>query len=265
MAVLAELNKLVANADPVVKPVPDKTQVLVGIATCSLAAGAEATDVALMEALEAAGLKDTIETGHVGCVGGCYLEPLVEIRRAGQAPRMYVRVTAEMAREIVRRDLVAGEPVTEWLIDQGESSEAAPPADQPDTINRFTREWQHLDFFRRELRIALRNVGRIDPESLDDYLTVGGYCALAKVLDEMTPDDVVTAMKNSGLRGRGGAGFPTGLKWELTRKAAGDQKFVICNADEGDPGAFMDRSTLEGDPHTVLEAMIIAGYAIGSN
>ena len=124
---------------------------------------------------------------------------------------------------------------------------------------------REMDFFRHQTRIALRNVGLIDPENIEEYIARDGYFALGKVLNEMTPEEVIQEVKESGLRGRGGAGFPTGLKWELTRKAGGDVKYVVCNADEGDPGAFMDRSILEGDPHSIIEAMAIAAYAIGAN
>lgn len=263
------LARLVAQAQPRVKPNPDKPQILVGIATCAIAAGAEDALAGLRGALESAGLSDKFDVCRVGCVGRCSLEPLVEIREPGKAPRMYVKVTPDMAREIVQRDLVKGTPIPEWLIDAGETpaadSEGACCGGEPEIINRFQRDYRHLEFFRHQLRIALRNIGRIDPEELDDCLAVGGYSALAKVLDEMSPEQVIETVKNSGLRGRGGAGFPTGVKWEFTRKATGSPKYVICNADEGDPGAFMDRSTLEGDPHSVLEAMAIAAFAIGSS
>lgn len=122
-----------------------------------------------------------------------------------------------------------------------------------------------LQFYKKQKRIALKNCGVINPEDIDEYIAFDGYKALEKVLFEMTPESVIEEVKNSGLRGRGGAGFPTGKKWELTRAAKEKQKYVVCNADEGDPGAFMDRSILEGDPHSVVEAMIIAGYSIGAN
>ncbi|HPN73560.1 MAG TPA: NADH-quinone oxidoreductase subunit F, partial [Candidatus Omnitrophota bacterium] len=131
--------------------------------------------------------------------------------------------------------------------------------------NRFFRVFGDVGFFGKQMRITLRNCGIIDPESIDDYFSLRGYEALAKVLTEMTPEEVIAAVKTSGLRGRGGAGFPTGLKWQITREAEGSQKYVICNADEGDPGAFMDRSAIEGDPHTIIEGMAIGGYAVGSN
>jgi len=266
MSALENLAKIAEKAEPIIKAQPLKTQVLVGIATCANAAGAVDTLEAVRQAVDAAGLADDVEVCETGCVGACSFEPLVEIREPDKAPRMYVKVDGEMAQEIVRRDLADGELLSDWLIDGGNRpDESASDDGMPEMVNRFTRDWQHLDFFRRQLRIALRNCGRINPESIDDYLSVDGYKAVAKALDEMTPEEVIETVKASGLRGRGGAGFPTGLKWDFTRKAEGDRKFVICNADEGDPGAFMDRSTLEGDPHSVLESMIIAAYAIGSD
>ncbi len=269
MSALEVLNNLAATAKPRVKAQPDRPQILVGIATCAIAAGAVDVLESLKATLEETGLVAQVELCQVGCVGRCSLEPLVEVRRPGEPPSMYIQVTPERAREIVQRHVAKGEAITDWLIDRGERPQTNGGTLQPDhshgMINRFTRDWDHIPFFHDQLRIALRNVGRVDPESLDDYLAVGGYRALAKAIDEMTPDQVVDTVKRSGLRGRGGAGFPTGLKWEFMRKAEGSPKFVVCNADEGDPGAFMDRSTLEGDPHTVLEAMAIAGYALGAS
>ena len=124
---------------------------------------------------------------------------------------------------------------------------------------------KHMGFYKKQIRIALRNCGFINPENIDEYIARDGYEALGKVLSEMTPEEVIKVIKDSGQRGRGGAGFPTGLKWELARKSVSDEKYVVCNADEGDPGAFMDRSVLEGDPHSVLEAMAICGYSIGAS
>ena len=264
------LTKLVESCQPRVKQSPDRTQILVGIATCAIAAGAEKTWKALEAAIEGAGLGDTVDMVQVGCVGGCYLEPLVEVRTPGEAPRLYVEVDEKMAAAIVQNDIVGKTPVNDWLIDKGQRPQDNQPGETPacadnSCVNLFSRDFQHLPYFRRQLRIATRNIGRVDPESLDDYLSIGGYSDLARALDEMQPDEVVAEVKAAGLRGRGGAGFPTGLKWEFTRKAEGDIKYIVCNADEGDPGAFMDRSMLEGDPHSILSAMAIAGYAIGSN
>lgn len=261
------LMQLSEAARPRVAMRPERPQLLVGIATCANAAGASRCVEALNAALEEAGIADDFDLVRVGCVGMCSLEPLLEVRMPGEAPRMYTEVNEKRARAIVQEDLAAGNPIGAWMLDDGARvGEAAAdhPATRPGEINLFTRDWDHVDFFARQLRIALRNVGRIDPESIDDYLSVGGYAALAKVLDEMTPDEVIEEISESRLRGRGGAGFPTGLKWKLTAAEEATPKYVICNADEGDPGAFMDRSTLEGDPHSVLEAMVIAGFAIGA-
>jgi NADH:ubiquinone oxidoreductase subunit F (NADH-binding)/(2Fe-2S) ferredoxin len=265
MTAQESLQQLVAAVAPQITARASKTEVLLGVATCSLAGGADKTLVALEEALAGSGLSDQVEFRQVGCVGRCSLEPLLEIRRPGQAPRLYVQVDAERAREIVKRDLIGGEAVPAWLIDEGVPAGEPCSCETDGIINRFTCDYQHVEFFKHQFRVTLRNIGRINPESLDDALSVGSYAGLAKVLDEMTPEQVIETIKASGLRGRGGAGFPTGLKWDFTRKAVGDQKFVVCNADEGDPGAFMDRSTLEGDPHAVLEAMAIAGFAIGAS
>lgn len=258
------LQQIVSTIKPKIEERAQKTQLLLGVATCSIAAGADETLQALEKALTEEKLNGRYELRRVGCVGGCSLEPLLEIRPPQGPPRLYVHVTAERALDILKRDLLGGEIIADWLIDGGQRP-AGEDTSEPDIVNQFVQDWQHLDFFKRQFRIALRNVGLINPESLDDALAQGAYAALAKVLDEMTPEEVIAEIKASGLRGRGGAGFPTGVKWELTRQAPGDIKYVICNADEGDPGAFMDRSALEGDPHAVLEAMAIAGYAIGAH
>ncbi len=267
MAATETLAELKDAAKPHLEMEPERPQLLVGVATCANAAGARKTRAKLVEALEAAGLTDEVDLVQVGCVGACSREPLVEVRTPGEAPRMYVEVDEERAVEIVEQDLSGGKPIVAWLIDEGERiGEPAPHQTmaRPGEINLFTRDWQNVGFFERQFRIALRNVGRIDPESIDDYLSVGGYAALAKMLDEMTSDDVIEVVTGSKLRGRGGAGFPTGMKWRFTAAEEETPKYIVCNADEGDPGAFMDRSTLEGDPHSVIEAMVIGGFAIGA-
>jgi NADH:ubiquinone oxidoreductase subunit F (NADH-binding)/(2Fe-2S) ferredoxin len=184
-----------------------------------------------------------------GCLGMCSKGPVV-IVNPGYI--IYGKVTVDDVPVIVQEHLVNRKPVERLVIDEDH------------LYNRFFKVFGDVNFFGRQMRIALRNCGIIDPESIDDYLSVRGYEAMAKVLTDMQPADVVAEVKRSGLRGRGGAGFPTGLKWEFTAREKNDEKYVICNADEGDPGAFMDRSAIEGDPHTVLEGMIIAGYAIGA-
>ncbi len=165
----------------------------------------------------------------------------------------YARVKDENVDEIVSEHLVKGRVVTSLLYHD------------KTTAHNAVTSLEKVDFYKKQMRVALRNCGVIDPENIDEYIAVDGYKALTKVLTEMTPEEVIAEVSRSGLRGRGGAGFPTGKKWEFTAKAQGDQKYVCCNADEGDPGAFMDRSVLEGDPHAIIEAMAIAGYAVGAN
>ncbi|HSV26478.1 MAG TPA: NADH-quinone oxidoreductase subunit NuoF [Sedimentisphaerales bacterium] len=194
-------------------------------------------------------LSDQVQINLSGCLGMCKKGPMVIIN---PGYTIYGGVAPSDMVEIVEQHLVRGKPVARLVIQEDH------------LYNRFFRIFGEAKFFRRQMRIALRNCGLIDPECLDDYLSLRGYEALAHVLTNMTPRGVIDEIKKSGLRGRGGAGFPTGLKWDLTAARESDEKYVICNADEGDPGAFMDRSTIEGDPHTVLEGMIIAGYAIGA-
>jgi NADH:ubiquinone oxidoreductase subunit F (NADH-binding)/(2Fe-2S) ferredoxin len=166
---------------------------------------------------------------------------------------IYGNVRVEDIPEIVQTHLLEGKELTRLVIQEDH------------LYNRFFRIFGDSKFFGKQMRISLRNCGIIDPEKCDDYLSLRGYEALAKVITDMSPAEVIEQVKKSGLRGRGGAGFPTGLKWEFTAKGKSNQKFVICNADEGDPGAFMDRSAIEGDPHTILEGMAIGGYAVGAN
>ncbi len=199
--------------------------------------------------IEKQGLSGQVSIHLSGCLGMCKKGPIL-IVNPGYV--MYGQVQPEDIPAIIKSHLVEGNPVAGKVIQEDH------------LYNRFFRIFGDVDFFGKQMRITLRNCGIIDPENIDDYLSVRGYEALAKVLTEMKPTDVVAEVKKSGLRGRGGAGFPTGLKWEFTANQKSDEKYVICNADEGDPGAFMDRSAIEGDPHTVLEGMVIAGYAIGS-
>jgi NADH-quinone oxidoreductase subunit F len=216
--------------------------VKVGLASCGIAAGGQKVYDTLKASLNDHGLKN-VELRRTGCMGMCYSEVLVEVFPPQGRRVFYRNVTPEQVQRIVEEHIIGGEPVTEWVI----------PADEIDNL------------LSKQRRIVLRNCGIIDPESIDDYLGAGGYKALEKVLHSMSPREVIDEVTRSGLRGRGGAGFPTGVKWGLARKSPGSQKYVICNADEGDPGAFMDRSVLESDPHSVIEGMLIAGYAIGAS
>jgi SLBB domain./4Fe-4S binding domain./Respiratory-chain NADH dehydrogenase 24 Kd subunit./NADH-ubiquinone oxidoreductase-F iron-sulfur binding region./Respiratory-chain NADH dehydrogenase 51 Kd subunit. len=201
------------------------------------------------EEIYKAGLKDEVAVVQTGCHGLCALGPIVIVYPEAT---FYSMVKPEDVPEIVNEHLLKGRIVQRLVYDETKTEEGIA------SINE-------TDFYKKQHRIALRNCGVINPENIDEYIATGGYEALGKVLTEYTPDQVIQTIIDSGLRGRGGGGFPTGIKWKLARANEADQKYVCCNADEGDPGAFMDRSILEGDPHAVLEAMAIAGYAIGAN
>jgi NADH:ubiquinone oxidoreductase subunit F (NADH-binding)/(2Fe-2S) ferredoxin len=237
--------------------------ITVGMGTCGLAAGAEETLAAIEAELEKRGLNAVIS--RVGCVGMCSYEPMVELQARGRPRISYGQATASNVPEIfaayfegtpLQRSVVVGQAVPVLIGENGQRLHSLSFVD-PETGEKIA-------FHRKQLRIVLSNCGLIDPESIDDYLAVGGYEALEKVLTTMTPEEVIEEVTQSGLRGRGGGGFPTGVKWKFARQTQKWPKYVICNADEGDPGAFMDRSVLEGDPHSVIEGMIIAAYAIGA-
>ena len=232
-----------------------RSQVLICGGTGCTSSGSKAIQKAFNEQIEIAGLSEEVKLVQTGCFGLCALGPVVIIYPDGT---FYSRVTPDDVPEIVSEHLLKGR-VVERLVyaDTGEEKvENVADVSLSDTA-----------FYKAQHRVALRNCGVINPENIDEYIAMDGYAALGKVLTEMTPEEVIDVVLKSGLRGRGGAGFPTGRKWSMARTLVpdADQKYVCCNADEGDPGAFMDRSVLEGDPHAVLEAMAIAGYAIGAN
>ena len=202
----------------------------------------------LLAEVEKHDLSDEVQVVTTGCFGFCEKGPIVKVLPDNT---FYVQVRPEDAPAIVEEHLVKGRQVVHLLYKDPESEK--PISDS-----------KHMDFYKKQVRIALRNCGFINPENIDEYIARDGYAALAKCLGELTPQQVINEIKLSGQRGRGGGGFPTGLKWEITSKSEADQKYVVCNADEGDPGAFMDRSILEGDPHSVIEAMAICGYCTGS-
>ena len=203
----------------------------------------------LEDCLKERALEDEVQVIATGCFGFCEKGPIVKIMPDNT---FYVQVKPEDAEEIVNEHIIKGRKVERLLYK--EPSKKVTVSDS-----------KHMEFYKKQLRIALRNYGFIDPENIEECIGRDGYSALAKCLTEMTPEAVIDEIKRSGLRGRGGGGFPTGLKWEFARKYQADQKYVVCNADEGDPGAFMDRSIMEGDPHSVIEAMAICGYSIGAS
>ena len=205
---------------------------------------------AMEKEIKANGLENDVNVVKTGCFGLCALGPIMIVYPEGS---FYSRVTVDDVKEIVEEHLVKGRIVKRLLYD-----ETVTETDEVKSLNETA-------FYKKQKRVALRNCGVIDPENIEEYIARDGYAALGKVLTEMKPEDVIQTLLDSGLRGRGGGGFPTGLKWKFAAANQADQKYVACNGDEGDPGAFMDRSILEGDPHVVLEGMAIAGYTIGAN
>ena len=199
--------------------------------------------------LKEKGLQDEVQVIRTGCFGFCEKGPIVKMLPDNT---FYTQVKPEDVEKIVNEHIIKGRKVTDLLYLDPENKQ-------------HVADSKHMGFYKKQLRIALRNCGFINPEDIDEYISRGGYEAIAKVLGEMTPQQVIDEITKSGLRGRGGAGFPTGVKWGLCAKNKADQKYVICNADEGDPGAFMDRSIMEGDPNSIIEAMAICGYAIGAS
>ncbi len=252
---ISELNDFREQAQAQLSDREDnKLTIILGMGTCGIAAGAKEVADAVRSELESHNLD--AEIVNVGCIGMCHNEPLLDIQQPGQPRITYKNVKPAMVGKIIEKHLVNGEFSKRWIYGQL-------PARDGTTIEGIPT-YAELPFYGKQVRIALKNCGIIDPESLEEYLASGGYGGLEKALFQMSPDEVIEEMKDSGLRGRGGAGFLTGLKWEFCRKAKNTPKYLICNADEGDPGAFMDRSVLEGDPHALLEGMIIAAYAIGA-
>ena len=226
-----------------------KPRILIGTATCGRAAGAIDIVKAFEENLKHQNA-DAIIT-QVGCIGLCYAEPLVVITKPDEFSICYGNVTPQLVPRLVEGYILDDDPCLEIALGTFEIGKEGAP---------FIPE---LSRFEHELRLVLRHCGHINPEEINQYIAKGGYSSLAKAL-EMSPEEIITQIKRSGLRGRGGAGFPTGTKWELCHNAQGQPKYIICNADEGDPGAFIDRTLLESDPHSVIEGMIIAGYTIGT-
>ncbi|MCK4664442.1 MAG: NADH-quinone oxidoreductase subunit NuoF [Bacteroidales bacterium] len=217
-------------------------EIKVGLSTCGISAGGIAVFNKIKEEINNNNLK--INLKETGCMGMCYAEVLIEIIDENNS-YLYSKVTPEKVVKIIQSHQIDKKPVQEWVFSQN-------------------RELNEDVFFRKQKRIVLRNCGIIDPDSIDEYINRNGYKAIKNCFEKYTSEEVIEIIIKSGLRGRGGGGFPTGLKWKYARKASGNKKYIICNADEGDPGAFMDRSVLEGDPHSVLEGMIISAYAIGA-
>jgi len=227
-----------------------RSHILVCEGTGCTSSNAPAIVKALNDELAANNLQDEVKVVTTGCFGLCALGPIMIVYPEGA---FYSRMTPERIPEIVSEHIIKGRIVKKYLYEE-----------TVDTASGATKSLNETNFYAKQERVALRNCGVINPEDIEEYIAVDGYAALGKVLTEWKPEDVIKCISDSGLKGRGGAGFPTGLKWSLAARTVADVKYVCCNADEGDPGAFMDRSVLEGDPHAVLEAMAIAAYAVGA-
>lgn len=259
---IAQLNEIKTRLEPLVsvrreaagRDVPAvngyEKQVLVCGGTGCTSSGCQKVVAQLRRSLKEHSLEKKILVVTTGCFGLCSLGPIMIVYPEGS---FYSAVTPDAVKEIVEGHLKNGQVVKHLLYQETVQDDGT------------VKSLQETNFYKKQLRVALRNCGVIDPENIEEYIGTGGYQALAKTLTEMKPADVVQCLKESGLRGRGGGGFPTGTKWDFARQSKDDQKYVCCNADEGDPGAFMDRSVLEGDPHAVIEAMTIAGYTIGAS
>ena len=248
---VVKVRKLVAaEGEKLAKKTGYRKQVLVCGGTGCTSSGSKKVIDALEKALKANGLEKEILVVRTGCFGLCSLGPIMIVYPEGA---FYSQATPEGVERIVKEHLKEGKVVKELLYQETVHEDGS------------IISLSETAFYKKQLRVALRNCGVIDPENIDEYIAVDGYQALAKVLTKMTPDDVINEITASGLRGRGGGGFPTGRKWSFAKASVNDVKYVCCNADEGDPGAFMDRSILEGDPQCIIEAMIIAGYAIGAH
>jgi NADH:ubiquinone oxidoreductase subunit F (NADH-binding)/NAD-dependent dihydropyrimidine dehydrogenase PreA subunit/(2Fe-2S) ferredoxin len=248
---------------------PDKLKITVGMATCGIATGAKRVFDALAEEVEKRKLD--VVVSQTGCIGFCQKEPLVDILSPGRERIYYKEMSPEKAVQLLDQSMGA-KPKEDWALFRMEGEENLITNEAISYIENHVRAgdnaiplYKEFPFFKKQVKVALRNCGFIDSERIEEYIAKGGYYVLLKVLTEMKPEEVIEEVKRSGLRGRGGGGFPTGVKWESCRNAPGEPKYIICNADEGDPGAYMDRSVLEGDPHSVIEGMIIGAFAIGAH
>lgn len=256
---LAKIKERVKKGDPIAAG-EKRARITVHKGTCGIAAGAQMVHDTIMEEISKNDLGDVL-VATSGCMGICCREPLITVEERDKDTIVYEHLDKDKMVQIFKEHIMGGVVQKDFVMARGKEQEMPSEAVAEKDIPHL----KETPFFRKQKTIALKNRGLIDAEKIDEYIARDGYMGIAKALTEMTPDEVIEEVKKSGLRGRGGAGFPTGLKWTFAKKARGEMKYVLCNADEGDPGAFMDRSVLEGDPHTVLEGMIIGGYAIGAH
>ncbi len=249
-----------------------KVNIVIHMGTCGIASGAQKILDILKEKISKSKIREEILISKSACIGFCGKEPLVTIEISGQEPVIYQELNREKILEIFEKHVLNGEPVPAYALARGNQQQVAEHLESTEKLSgekelkgESISSIEEISFYKHQELRVLRNRGLIDPENITDYISRDGYQGMAKALASMCPDEIINELMNSGLRGRGGAGFPTGLKWQFAAKENSAIKYVICNADEGDPGAYMDRSILEGDPHSVIEGMIIAGKAIGAH
>ncbi len=255
---LEELAKIGRNQINCIKP-----RIIFGLGTCGIASGGQSIMTFAKNYLEKIGADVEITT--VGCIGLCHAEPLVDVELPGRPRVTYSEMNEEKIKKVIDEHVIGGKPIANYSL--GQITKEPTVSDHYPILRENMwigiPEYREIPFLAKQLRIVLRNCGIINPDSIEQYIARGGYTAAFKTIYYKKPEQVIDEIKRSGLRGRGGAGFPTGLKWELASKSMGNKKYIICNADEGDPGAYMNRAVLEGDPHTVIEGMIIGAYAMG--
>ncbi len=249
-----------------------KVNIIIHMGTCGVASGAQKILDILKEKISRSKIKEDILISKSACIGFCGKEPLVTIEISGQETVIYQELNREKILEIFKKHALNGEPVPAYALARGNQQQIAEHLESTEKLSGEKKlkgesipSIEEISFYKHQELRVLRNRGLIDPEKVTDYISRDGYQGMAKALASMCPDEIINELMNSGLRGRGGAGFPTGLKWQFAAKENSAIKYVICNADEGDPGAYMDRSILEGDPHSVIEGMVIAGKAIGAH
>jgi len=247
---------------------PNRLKILIGSASCGIAAGAREVEAAAVESVKSLGLDAVVS--RTGCIGFCQREPLLDLMLPDGPRVSYPNMTAKKTRDLLESYAGDGDVKPRSALCRFEREEHVESGESrvyPAGGNGLADvpEFSTVEFYRRQQRVILRNCGTIDPMRMNETIARGAYRGALRALTRMTPEEVIQEVLDSGLRGRGGGGFPTGVKWRFARAADSDTKYVICNADEGDPGAFMDRSVLEGDPHAVLEGLIIAAYAIGAH
>jgi NADH:ubiquinone oxidoreductase subunit F (NADH-binding)/(2Fe-2S) ferredoxin len=261
----ADLDRARAAGDATLRP--KRLKILVGSASCGVAVGALAIETAALRAVEELNLDAVV--CRTGCIGFCSQEPLLDLVLPNGPRVCYGNMTPEKTRQLLAGYAANGDLRPDWALGHFHDEELVMTGEvrtysEQSVGLKGVPRWSALDFYRRQKKVILRNCGSIDPMSLDETIACGGYRGAFRALVQMTPEEVIDGMIQSGLRGRGGAAFPTGQKWRLARQATADAKYVVCNADEGEPGAYMDRTVLESDPHAILEGMLIGAYAIGA-